>query len=138
MEQQTPIAAPHHTEAEAHEADRAITQVVAFPTALGHAGIAEQHAGDFAVARVLKPSVEGAQGEDEPVSASLRQRGRIGTGVAAGQASPEPDRGDRTDLEELVERQEDCGRVDAGLVNVDTKHGATMCDEVFRAISCDA
>ena len=42
------------------------------------------------------------------------------------------------DFEELVERQKDCGRFDAGVVDVDAKHGATMGDEVFRAISRDA
>ena len=32
----------------------------------------KQHAGDFAVGRIIKPSVKGTQRQDEPVSASLR------------------------------------------------------------------
>ena len=60
------------------------------------------------------------------------------TGFAAGQATPEPDRGDRPIFEELVERQNDGGWFNAVLADVDAKHGATMGDEVFRAISCGA
>ena len=56
----------------------------------------------------------------------------------AGQTTPEPDCGDRPIFEELVERQKDGGRFDAALADVDAKDGATMGDEVFRAISCDA
>jgi hypothetical protein len=41
-------------------------------------------------------------------------------------------------FEELVERQKDGGRFDADFVGVNAKHGATMGDEVFRAISCEA
>src|SRR5712691_9386349 len=118
IEQQTPIAALHHVETEADEADRAIAQIVTFPAALGHVAGAEKRAGNLAVARVIEPTIEGAQGEDEPVSASLRQRGGIGTEVAAGQAAPEPDCGDRADLEQLVERQEYGGRFGACLAHM--------------------
>ena len=43
-----------------------------------------------------------------------------------------------TDLEELVERQEDGGRTPAGPVDVDTKQRATTFDNVFGAIHPDA
>jgi hypothetical protein len=138
MEQQTPIAAPHHTETEAHEANRAITQVVTFPTALERIAGSEQCAGDAAVAGPFLAAIKGAQGEDEPVSTKLRKSGRIGAGVAAIQTSPEADRGDCTYFEELVERQKDGQRVYVGLVDVDTKDAASLCDEVFNAIRCDA
>ena len=82
----------------------------------------EENAGDFAVACALSRPVEGAQGKDEPVSASLRQRGRIGTGIAAGQASPEADRGGCADFEELVERKEDGGRLCVAVVDVRTRN----------------
>jgi hypothetical protein len=87
---------------------------------------------------VLLPPVKGAQGQDEPVSASLGQRGRVGTRTVAGQAAPEAHRGDGTDIKELVERQEDGGRLYAGLVDVDTKHSATTFDELFSGVCRDA
>ena len=105
MEQQTPIAAPHQGEPEAREADRAITQVVAFPAALGQVASAEKDTRDFAVARVFEPSVKGAQSEDEAVAAGLREVGGIGTRRAARQSAPEPNCGHHADFEELVERQ---------------------------------
>src|SRR5579859_2058971 len=116
MEQQTPVAALHHAETEADEADRAIAQIMAFPAALGNAGGAEKDFGDLAVGRVLVASVERAQGEDKPVSARLRQHAGIGTQVAAGQAAPEPEGGANTDLEQLVERYDYGGRFRAGCV----------------------
>ncbi len=134
MEQQTPIAALHHAETEADEADRAVAQIMAFPAALGHASGAEQGFGDLAVGRVFLASVERAQGEDEPVSARLRQHAGIGTGVAAAQAAPEPEGGANTDLEQLVERYDDGGRFRADGVDMNAKHHATMFDEVLGPI----
>ena len=83
MEQQTPIAAPHQGEPEAREADRAITQVVAFPAALGQVASAEKDARDFAVGRVIETCVKRTQSEDEAVAAGLREVGGIGTRGAA-------------------------------------------------------
>jgi len=111
IEEQSPIAGSHHAESEAHQANRPITQIVAFPPALGHVVETEENASDFAVACSILPSVKGAKGKEETVSTSVGQRGRIGTRVAAGQAAPELDRGVCTDLEELVERQEYGGRL---------------------------
>jgi hypothetical protein len=136
MEQQTPVAALHHAEPEADEADRAIAQIMAFPAALRDIGGAEEDLGDLTVGGVLVASVERAQGEDEPVSARLRQRAGIGTWNAAAQAAAEPDGGANTDLEQLVERYDSRGRVRAGCVDMDAKHRATMLDEVFGPIGC--
>jgi hypothetical protein len=136
MEQQTPIAALHHAEPEADEADGAITQVMAFPAALRDTGGAEEDLGDLTVGGVHATSVERAQGEDEPVSARLRQRARIGTGVAAAQAPPEPEGGGNTDLEQQVERYDYGGRFGAGCVDMDAKHHATMFDEVLGPVGC--
>ena len=84
MKQQAPIAAPRHSEPVAHETDCAIAQIMAFPATLGHVVETEENGGDFAVACALLPPVKGTQSQDEPVSASLGQRGRIGTGIPAG------------------------------------------------------
>lgn len=105
MEQQTPIAAPHQGEPEAGETNRAITQVVAFPAALGQIAGAEKDTGDFAVGRVIETCVKRTQSEDEAVAAGLREVGGIGTRGAASQPAPEPDCGHHADFEELVERQ---------------------------------
>lgn len=118
MEQQEPIVALHHVEAEVDEANGARAEIVGFPTALGNVAGPEKNPSDFAVARVLKSPIESAQAEDESVAASLRQRSGIGTGLAAGQAAPETDRGDRANLEELIERQENRGRFGASLVDL--------------------
>jgi hypothetical protein len=136
MEQQAPIAALHHAKTEADEADRAIPEIMAFPAALGDAGGAEQDFGDLAVGRVLVASVERAQGEDEPVSARLRQHAGIGTGFAAGQTAPEPDGGSGADLEQLVERYDYGGRLRAACVDMNAKHSATMLDEMFSPVAC--
>ena len=88
MKQQAPVAAPRHSEPVAYKADCAIAQIVAFPATLGHVIETEENGGDFAVARALLPPVEGAQGNDESVPASLGQRAWIGTRLPAGQAVP--------------------------------------------------
>jgi hypothetical protein len=100
MKQQAPIAAPRHSEPVAHETGCAIAQIMAFPATLGHVVETEENGGDLAVACALLPSVEGAQGNDEPVSATLGQRAWIRTWIAAGQAVPQSDRGVCTHLEE--------------------------------------
>jgi hypothetical protein len=134
VEQEKPVATVHHGETELDEADRAIAQIMTFPAAPGHGAGAEERGGNLAVARALEPPVERAQGEDEPVSASLRQRGGIGTGVAAGQAAPEPDRSGRADVEQLVERQENSRRFGTGFVDMYAKHGAVTFDEASGAL----
>jgi hypothetical protein len=52
----------------------------------------------------------------------------------AAQGAPEPDCGSRTDLEKLVERQEDCGWIVGAIGDVDTKPGAIAFEEIFRVI----
>jgi hypothetical protein len=134
IEKQAVIAGVHHAEPEAYQADRAITQIVTCAAAFQLVVETEENPSDFAVACALLPPVEGAEGKDEPVSTSLRQRGGIWPGIAAGQPSPESDRGGYADLEKLVEWQEDGGGLYAGFVEVDTKHGAITFDEVFRTV----
>ena len=111
---------------------------MALPTPFGYLICTEENAGDFAVSRAVLPPIQGTQGKNESVPASLLQRCGIGSGVAVGQAAPESDCGGCANLEELVERQEDGVRFNASRVDVDTKHGATMGNEVFRAVSRDA
>jgi hypothetical protein len=94
-----------------------------------------QRTGDFTVGRIIKPSVECTQRQDETVPASVRQRRGIGTRVTAAQGAPESDCGDRADLKKLVERQEDCGWIVGAIVDVDMKPGATAFEEIFRAIA---
>jgi len=52
----------------------------------------------------------------------------------ASQAAPEADSGGGADLEELVERQENCGWFDAGLVDMHTKR-RTACSTRRSALS---
>jgi len=84
IEEQPAVARVHHTDAETHESDRAIAKIVAFPSAFGNVGLAKQCARNFAVGRIIKPSVERAHREDQPVFSRLWQCGRIGTRAAAG------------------------------------------------------
>ena len=105
---------------------------MAFPSAVGQTGFAKQHARDFAIGRIGKPSVERAQRQDS----TIHDPGalRIGPGLRPAQSTPEPGRGGRPIFEELVERQKDCERFDAALVDVDMKRGCRGLDEVFGAI----
>jgi hypothetical protein len=134
MKQETAIAAPHHAEPEADEADRAIPQIVSFPAALGDTSGTKKNVGNLAVGGVLVPSIDSPQSEDEPIPACPRQHGGTGTRVTAGQAAPEPDGGSGTDLKQLVERQEDGGRFRTGFVDMDAKHGAMMLAEMLDPI----
>ena len=70
IEQQAAIAALHHRVAEAREPHGPIAKIVGFPAALGHAAGAEESLGDVAVARLLEPAIERAQGEDQAVASS--------------------------------------------------------------------
>ena len=112
---------------------------MAFPSAVGHTVVAKQNAGDFAIASHHQAVRRGRA--DARISRSRRAFGSAaGLGPGLRPAKPRQSRiaAVARILEELVERQEDGGRFDAGLVDVDAKHGATMCDEVFRAICRDA
>jgi hypothetical protein len=109
---------------------------MALPAVLGDPGGAEKDLGDLAVGRVLLASVERAQGEDEPVTARLRQHAGIGAWVAASQAAPEPEGGGNTDLKHLVERYDYGGRFGTGCVDMDAKHRATMLGEVLGSVGC--
>ena len=115
MEQQTPVTTSHHAETEAYETDRAVTEIMTLPAALGHAVGAEQGGGDLAVGRAVELSVERAQGQDKLISTRLRERSGIWAGVAAGHAAPKADRRPRADFEELVEGEKRGGRFGASL-----------------------
>ena len=58
-----------HAHAEPHEANRSIAEIVAFPSAAGHAVATEQDGSDFPVCHALVPPVDGAQREE--VASSL-------------------------------------------------------------------
>jgi hypothetical protein len=74
-------------------------QIVRDPVALGDCVVAEQRANNLAIGGAIEPAIEPTQCKDQAVTAGFRQCSGIGTGVAAGQASPEPDRGDCAGLE---------------------------------------
>jgi len=53
----------------------------------------------------MVPSIEGAQGEDEPVAPVRREGAEIGTWFTAGESTPQTQRRSGADIEEPVEGQ---------------------------------
>jgi len=71
MQKQPSIPTVHHRNTKTHEASGAIAQVMGDPIALQNSIGAKQRRGDLTVSRVVETAIKGAQGEDEPVSATL-------------------------------------------------------------------
>lgn len=138
VEKKAAVAVLHHPDAEADETDRAVAEVVSFPARSRDVVRIEEDAGDFPIARTGMPSIQRAQSEDVAVRACPRQRCRIRTRIAAGQTAPETYRGSGTDLEQLVERQEDGGWIYGALVGVNTENASKKLDDVFTAIAGEA
>jgi Alcohol dehydrogenase GroES-like domain len=103
IDQQAAIAASHHADAEAHEADRAIAEIVDFPAALGNAIGAEEHDGDLAIGHVVEPPVERTQAQDEP---GLPLLGKLTTDPppATCDLAIEPDSGGGAKIDSPVQR----------------------------------
>lgn len=69
MEQEEPITVLHHFKTIVHEANRTISEVMAFPSTSRNLADAEQGICDLTVACLRKPTIQRAQSEDKPVPA---------------------------------------------------------------------
>jgi len=107
VEQKAAVAASHHRESKPDETAGLIAQLVRNPVALGDRGGVEEGCGDFGIGRALKPAVERAQGENEPVAPIGRENTEIGPGFSASCAAPQSERGGGADVEEPIKGQED-------------------------------
>jgi hypothetical protein len=138
MEQQAAIAALRHGLSEPHEPDRAITQVVGLPAAVGHAASSEQRFSDLPVTRLLAPPVKRSQREREAVAPGGGKHGRVTPQGAADQAAPEPEGGDGANHEQGIERQDSAKDRVAGLFqHVQPEQRALPFDQPFGAVFGD-
>ncbi len=84
VEQERPIAAAHHAGAKLDEADGVVAQVVARPGQPEHVWSVEQGGCNVSVSRILKPTVEQAEAEDQSVPLRFWQGGRFASWIAPG------------------------------------------------------
>jgi len=75
---QLAVAALHHVATEFPKANRAVAQIVCFPSAIGNAFDAKQSRGDFAIAGVCKTPVKCTKREHISVALTLGEPRRIG------------------------------------------------------------
>jgi hypothetical protein len=110
MKEEPAIAAAHHGESEPDDPAGLIAQFVRDPVALGDGFGVEQDGCNLRIGRALKPAIQRAQREDEPVASFGREHAEVRARRTPGQRAPQAERGGGTDVEELIERQEDGDR----------------------------
>jgi hypothetical protein len=138
VEKKAAVTVPHHPRAEAHETDRTIAEIMSFPARSRDVFRTEENSGDFPIARTGLPSIQRPQSEDVAVTACPRQLRRAGTGLAAGQTTPETNRGGGADLEQLIEGQKDRWGIGVALAGVNTEDAPKKRDDMFAAIAGEA
>lgn len=107
MKKKAAIAAAHQGKSKPDDPTGLIPEFVRNPVALGDGFGVEQNGGDLGVGRALKPAIQRAQREDEPIAPLGCEHSEVGAQRTPGQAAPQAERGGDADVEELVEWQED-------------------------------
>jgi hypothetical protein len=110
MKEKAAIATAHHRESEPDDPAGLIAQFVRNPVTFRDGFGVEQNSGDLGVGRPLKPAIQSAQREDEPVAPLGSEHTEVGAWCSTGQRPPQAERGGGADVEELVEREEDGDR----------------------------
>ena len=134
MEQQAAITALHHRHPQAYETRGAVAEVMGLPAALGHAGSAEEDPGNFAIARLGKPSIEGAQRQHQALASCRRQYRGVRPGPAADEPAPKPQRGCSPDLEQSVEGQQNAGADSWILDDMEAEQAPSALDQPLRSV----
>jgi hypothetical protein len=130
MKQKTAIAVAHHRESEPDDAARLITQLVRNPIALGDGFGVEQNGGDLGVGRALKPAIQRAQRQDEPVAPLGCEEAGVGSRRTPAQRTPQAERGGGADIEELVEREENRDGITDLIMSVQSQARAAQFDDL--------
>ena len=132
MKKKEAIAAAHQGESKPDDPTGLIPEFVRNPVALGDGFGVEQNGGDLGVGRALKPAIQRAQREDEPIAPLGCEHSEVGAQRTPGQAAPQAERGGDADVEELVEWQEDGdGAADLILAMKPQARAAQLDDLIF-------
>lgn len=131
MKEEAAIAAAHHGESESDDPAGLIAQFVRNPVTFRDGFGVEQHSGDLGVGRPLKPAIQSAQREDEPVAPLGSEHTEVGAWCSTGQRPPQAERGGGADVEELVKRQEDGDRRADLVLAVDPQLRAAQIDDLI-------
>ena len=134
IEQQAAIPALHHRHPQPYETRSTVAEVMGLPAALGHAGATEKGPGNFAIARLRKPPIEGAQRQHQAVAPCRRQCRRIAAGRAAEERAPKPQRGRGADLEQSVEGQQNTGAASWILDDMEAEQAPSALDQPLWSV----
>ena len=134
MQKEAAVAAAHHREPEPDDPAGLIAQLVRNPVAFGDGFRVEQDSGDLGISRAFKPAIERAQRKDEPVAPLGCEDADVGTWCSAGEPSPQTERGCGTNVEDLVERDEDGNGVSDLIFAVKAQPRAAQLDDLISVV----
>ena|SRR5579883_635038 len=130
MKEKAAIATAHHGESEPDDAAGLIPQFVRNPVAFGDGSGIEQNGGDLRVGCAVKPTIQRAQRQDESVAPLGCENAGVGSRRTPAQRTPHAKRGGGTDVEELVEREENRDGVTELIMSVQSQARAAQFDDL--------